>query len=332
MSLKFLFLSLQFVVSFLLVSPLQGEEINIYFKTTPKVEFLRPFADPTDLSLLVTAADGRPLERGSVEIRLDAPKSGRFFSTDFPIVEGTRLTELRLPLRQGRANWKYLFPIRGEYILAVEVENGDGKKARKEFEIKINENSYKWYLLGGFCLGLFLFGFAAGRVFTAGSRKASLLVFVSLLALVRNEVSVLEAQEPAREVSTARLEIEPGTVGNPTRVRWSMDDGGVGAKSMVALTLTITQLEENKIIFAVERVPVAGEFALNFQFVDGSEHRVAAIAELPGRAPVRTEQRVAVTAVEPPATAALPAMAFFLFVIALGLGVGRWSKLRARTR
>jgi len=111
-----------------------------------------------------------------------------------------------------------------------------------------------------------------------------------------------------------------------------MDDGGVGAKSMVALTLTITQLEENKIIFAVERVPVAGEFALNFQFVDGSEHRVAAIAELPGRAPVRTEQRVAVTAVEPPATAALPAMAFFLFVIALGLGVGRWSKLRARTR
>jgi hypothetical protein len=331
LSLKFFLLSLQHVVSFLLVSPLPAEEINIYFKTSPKVEFLRPYAGPANLSLLVTAADGRPLERGSVEIRFDAPKSGRFFSTDFPFVEGTRLTELRLPLRQGRANWNYLFPIRGEYNLAVEVESGDGKKARKDFQIKINENSYKWFLLGGFCLGLFLFGFVAGRVFTASSRKASLMVLVTLLALVRNEVSVLEAQEPAKEVGTARLEIEPATVGKPTRVRWSMDDGGLGSKLMIVLTLTITQLEENKVIFAVERVPVAGEFALNFQFVDGSEHRVTAIAELPGRAPVRTEQRVSVTAVEPPAAAALPPIAFFLFVIAFGLGAGRWSKRRLAT-
>ena len=150
LSLKFFFLSLQSVVSFLFASPLGAEEINIYFKTSPKVEFLRPYADPANLSLLVTAADGRPLERGSVEIRLDAPKSGRFFSTDFPIVEGTRLTELRLPLRQGRANWKYLFPIRGEYNLAVEVESGDGKKARKDFQIKINENSISGICSAGF--------------------------------------------------------------------------------------------------------------------------------------------------------------------------------------
>ena len=316
----------------LLGSPLRAEEINIYFKTSPKVEFLRPYADPAILSLLVTAADGRALERGSVKIRLDAPKSGGFFSTDFPFVEGTRLTELRLPLRQGRANWKYLFPIRGEYNLFVEVESADGKKAGKDFQIKINENGYKWFLLGGFCLGLFLFGFVAGRVFTAIGRKASLVVLITVLALVRNEVSVLEAQEPAKVVGTVRLEIDPATVGKPTRVRWSMDDGGLGAKSMIALTLTITHLEESKVIFAVERVPVAGEFAMTFQFVDGSEHSVVAVAELRGQAPVRTEHRVSVTAVEPPATAAIPAIALFLFVIALGLGTGRWSKLRLAKR
>jgi hypothetical protein len=71
---------------------------------------------------------------------------------------------------------------------------------------------------------------------------------------------------------------------------------------------------------------------MNFQFVDGSEHRVTAVAELPGGTPLSTEQSISVTPVEPPAAAALPAMAFFLFVIALGLGVGRWSKLRVATR
>ena len=233
------------------------------------------------------------------------------------------------PCGRGEPIGNIFFQSAANIILAVEVENGDGKKARKDFQIKINENSYKWYLLGGFSLGLFLFGFVAGRVFTASSRKALLMLLVTLLALVRDEVSVRAAQEPANEVGTARLEIAPATAGKPTRVRWSMDDGSLGAKSLIALTLTITQLEENKVIFAVERVPVAGEFALNFHFVDGSEHRVAAVAEMPGRAPIRTEQRVSVTAVEPPATAALPAIACFLFVIALGLGAGRWSKQTA---
>ena len=85
-------------------------------------------------------------------------------------------------------------------------------------------------------------------------------------------------------------------------------------------------------MFALERLAVAREFAVDFQFVDGSEHRVTAVAELPGRTPISTEQRISVTPVEPPAVAALPAIAFFLFVIALGLGVGRWSKLRVATR
>ena len=39
----------------------RAEELNIHFKTTPRIELLRPFADPIDLSLLVTGADGRPL-------------------------------------------------------------------------------------------------------------------------------------------------------------------------------------------------------------------------------------------------------------------------------
>jgi hypothetical protein len=98
---------------------------------------------------------------------------------------------------------------------------------------------------------------------------------------------------------------------------------------MALLTLTIVHPEKNKIVFALERLPVAGEFAMNFQFTDGAEYRVAAIAYVAGRPMLRTERNIAVIAAEPPARAMIPAIGFFVAIIAVGLGVGRWSKRRA---
>ena len=122
---------------------------------------------PDDITIIsnITGADGKPIEQGTVDIRLDAPKLGWFFSTDFPLVEGTRLSEMRLRLRQGRAVWKTLLPIRGEYHLMVNVVTLDGKKASKVFAFKVRENESKWLLLAVFSFGLFLLGFFAGRIF-----------------------------------------------------------------------------------------------------------------------------------------------------------------------
>ena len=39
------------------------------------------------------------------------------FSNGFPFGRGQPLLDMSLPLRQGRAEWKYLFPIRGQYRL-----------------------------------------------------------------------------------------------------------------------------------------------------------------------------------------------------------------------
>jgi len=134
----------------------------------------------------------------------------------------------------------------------------------------------------------------------------------------------LEAQTPPREVGAAHLAIAPATVGKPTQLKWRVNDSN--AKPTVALSLTITQLEENQVIFAIERLPVAGEFSMDFQFTDGSEHRVSAVAEMQGRAPIKSEQLINVTAVEPPVGRMIPALSFFMLLIAAGLAVGRWSK------
>ena len=135
---------------------------------------------------------------------------------------------------------------------------------------------------------------------------------------------------PAQDAESARyfgwLEVDPATVGKPINIRWRLAGDEQREKPPALLTLTITHPEKGKMVFAVDRLPVTGEFAMNFQFTDGAEYRVAAIAYVAGRPMLRTEKNVSVTGVEPPARAMIPAISFFVAIIALGLAVGRWSK------
>jgi hypothetical protein len=239
---------------------------------------------------------------------------------------------MTLPLRQGKAEWKYLFPIRGEYLLAVDFIAPDGRKTAKTFNFKIRENKQKWFFLGLFSLALFVLGVVAGRIFTgSGSNYAKGFAACLLLAAggVLFSMDYAAGQATRQGEQFGWLEIDPATVGKPTSVRWRLGGSEQTDKSTALLSLTIAHSEKDKIVFALERLPVAGEFAMNFQFTDGAEYRVAAIAYLAGRRLLRTEKNVAVTAAEPPARAMIPALSFFVAIVALGLALGRWSKRRA---
>jgi len=316
-----------FFFALLFGSGVRAEELNVYFKTTPRSQLLRPFVDPTDLSLLVTAADGRPIKQGTVAIRLDAPSPGSFFSTDIPMIEGTLLNQMQLPLREGRANWKQLFPIRGEYRVSVDVISADGMKASKAFAFTVRENEKKWLALGAFSSALFVLGFIAGRVFTGTGVRAVPVVLTAAL-LSAGISGAPQTEGPPKGV----LEIEPAIVGRPSAVRWKLaGDGGGGARA-ATLTLTITHLEKQKVVFAVDRIAVPGEWSMQYNFPDGAEYRVVAAGYVAGQAPVRNEQVVTVTGLEPPASAMVPVLVFFTALIVAGLGAGRWSKRRSRTQ
>jgi hypothetical protein len=307
-----------------------AEDINIYFKASPRLELLHPYSDPATLTLLVTGADGKPVPQGRVAIRLEAPEPGRFFSTDFPLVEGSRLLDMSLPLRQGRAEWKYLFPFRGGYRLTVEFTAIDRTKATtKTFTLAIRENKQKWVFLGIFSLALFAVGVIAGRIFTASrsSRAEETTAgFVLLLASLMASIDTAPAHEAEGGGKYGWLEIDPAIVGKPGQIRWRLAGEAGTVSQTVLLTLTITHLEKGKTVFSVERLPVEREFAMDFQFTEGADHCVSAIAYASGGRMLRTEQDVTVTGVEPPARAMIPAIGFFLAVIALGLTVGRWSR------
>lgn len=302
-----------------------AEQFNVYFKSSPRFELLRPFSDPANLSVLVTGADGRPVDAGNVRVRLDAPPSSRFFSTDYPIVEGTRLMDLSLPLVRGRAEWKYLLPIRGPYRLHVDVLMNGTSLTTRIFDFSVRENESKWFFLAGFLVLLFGVGWIAGRVFTAVSARAAtgaiLLAFLG--AVGRNDA----AETAAQNSPEGFLEVAPATVGKLSSIRWRLTDAD--SVPATALTLTITHLEKGKMVFAIEKLRVGREFSFEFQFADGAQHRVRAIVEQPGKAPTRAEQLVDVTGVEPPVSAMARSVALFVAAIAAGLWLGRWSKKRS---
>jgi hypothetical protein len=326
LSLKNLPALLTLCAGFFSISPLWADDIYVYFKASPRLELLHPYSDPATLTLLVTGADGKPVAKGRVAIRLEAPEPGRFFSTDFPLVEGSRLLEMSLPLREGRTEWKYLFPIRGEYRLTVEFTALDGRKTSKTFPLRIRENKRKWFFLGIFSLALFALGVIAGRIFTSSrssrTREFSACLLFLLGGLMSIETAV--AQEAEGGGNYGWLEIDPAIVGKPSKVRLRLADEEKADGKSVLLSLTITHVEKAKAVFSIERLPMEKDFAMNFQFTDGAEYRVTAIAYATGRQMLRTEQNISVTGVEPPAWAMIPAIGFFLAVIALGLAVGRW--------
>ncbi len=328
MSLKATLYIFVLLAGFVFVPAVGSQDLNVYFKTTPRIELLRPFADPADLAFLVTDADGRPMENATIRVRLDAPAPGRFFATDMPIVEGTRLNEMTLKPRQGRISWKYLFPIRGEYKLVVDVRAADGRQAARTFVFKIRENESKWLALGAFSVALFVLGFGAGRVFTRTRAQAALVVVALSIGISARGMTVPSPQAN----SVGKLEVEPATVGKLSRIAWRLENAGQPDPRTVLLTLTVTHLEKGKIVFAVEKLPIAGEFVTQFQFPDGAEYRVTAATNVAGLGPIRNEQVISVTGIEPPARAAAPALCYFIGLVAAGLGVGRWSKIRAAPR
>jgi hypothetical protein len=307
-----------------------AEEFQIYFKTSPPAEQLRPFGETATLSLLVTAADGRPVQHGWVTVALDAPASGHFFSTDFPLVEGTRLSELRLPLRGGKAEWKYLFPIRGEYRMSVDYVTAEGKQAGKLLKFSVRENRVKWFVLVSFMIGLFGLGFVAGRIFSGRPLKRQLSAACLVAGISCFLGITARAAEPliGRGKYSGTLEISPAKVGQPTLVRWRLVANESSPKPAAALTLIITHLEKEQTVFAVEKISVADEFSMNFHFTDGAEYKVSAVADVGARRPLRTEQPISVTAAEPPMRAMVPALALFLAVIAAGVIAGRWSRAK----
>jgi hypothetical protein len=96
------------------------EKVRIEIKEGP-VGAVRPDLDTATVELAFSQ-----VPNGSAHIRLRSPETKFFSPTDFPWVEGTELIDATLLIEGGKATFNYMFPIRGDYPMTVELfgENG----------------------------------------------------------------------------------------------------------------------------------------------------------------------------------------------------------------
>lgn len=134
-----------------------------------------PDEDVVKMTFLVSK-DGKPAD-ANLNIILDSPRSSALFSTDFPIVEGSRLFDASGSTENGKLEMNYMFPIRGQYTLKVNAESTDitAKPASETFVFTIKENPNEVINFYIMIAVLVFIGLLAGFVLSkAALRKLSL--------------------------------------------------------------------------------------------------------------------------------------------------------------
>ncbi|MDP5275951.1 hypothetical protein [Chengkuizengella axinellae] len=123
----------------------------------------RPDLDTVNVELIFS-----DIENGSANILLNSPERKFFSPTDFPIVEGTELIHSIISVENGKAAFDYMFPIRGDYPMTVEVLDENGTvSATHLLNIHIPENPDEVKNAIIFVGILVLFGFLVGLILTA---------------------------------------------------------------------------------------------------------------------------------------------------------------------
>ena len=172
---RILFLTFLVLLSFVPTLAYGGEEsgLQVRMVSSPAVDQIRPDLDVTQFSIEVTDAQGQPVRDVEMAFSLDSPAKKFFPSTDFPVVEGTTLMKSNVWAPEGKLDFKYVFPIRGEYTLTVKAfPKGNPKLAvEKVLRFSIHENPPEVRNGMLFMLGLLLFGGIVGYLLT--SRKVA---------------------------------------------------------------------------------------------------------------------------------------------------------------
>lgn len=289
--------------------------------TDPSIEKIRPFEAeastkqlPTRLTVQAFDATGQPLKNANFHLQLLAPPQTPWFTTDFPIVEGTTLLDFKTPASIGEVKLQQMLPIRGTYQLQVSVTPQVANAFapfQQTLPISVSENSVKYQNFAVLAIFLLLVGLAGGWVI-GGRQQAqpgeiapqpvrlllSGVIVVAIAALLYVNINAEMAQSHHTMAMSHPTEVAPAAT-HPSQqqsqgldVQLSGDRSAlVGKLASFQLRLTdaktqqpvtdvitrikATQLENGWITFAHDGTPDAtGQLRWQMQFFDGAPHQV----------------------------------------------------------
>ena len=299
----------------------QSPQPTVRLTTEPPISQILPFEaeantplSPVLLKLQALDAAGIPLENARIGLTILTPPKNPWFTTDFPIVEGTKLLDIEAIAPKGELQIQQMMPIRGNYQLLANVTpiaQNAFPPIQQTLTLSVPENWVKYRNFGILAAILLVVGLGGGLVIggkqqiPAGEiapQKVRLLlsggIIIAIATLLYVNVSAEIAQSEMSMPMSHMTESKPTEKTSPIvksqgfEVRLSGDVSATVAKTVnlqvqvtdtktnqpvtdVLLNIKTIQLENDWIAFAYKGVPdAAGKLVWQEQFFDGAPHKV----------------------------------------------------------
>lgn len=299
----------------------QTPQPTIRLTTDPPIRQLVPFEaeaetykPPARLTLEAVNATGQPLTNAKIRVQILTPPKNPWFTTDFSIVEGTKLLDIDAIAPEGKLQFQQTFPIRGTYQLLVDVTPQSANAFtpfQQTLTLSIPENWIKYRNFAVLAAVLATVGLVGGWIIggqqsiqpgeIAPQRVQLLLsgaVIVAIVALLWVNVSAeiakssmtmpmsheTEAPPPAdhpnriqvQGLAVQLLGDQHATVGQLAQFQVSAINTATNQSAKdIMFNLKATQLENNWLAFAYQGIPDrTGKLAWQQQFFDGAPHVV----------------------------------------------------------
>jgi len=333
---------------------------TVQLKTQPSLDKVLPSSEPVKVTVQAVDALGKPLGPAKLQLQLLTPPPTFWLSSDFPMVEGTKLLELHATSPSSQLQFQQVMPIRGTYQLHVKVIPeiaGAFEPFEQTLTFSVPENPIKYRNLAILAAILLLAGFGGGWVISGrqivepgeiAPQRVRLLLsgatIVAILTLLTVNISAEKASTQAHLIhshTTAPAFQKSGglqvrlsgdsnaTVGQTTTQIIQVTDAATGKPVNDAiLNIRAIALEDNQLVFAYQTTPdLEGKFNWQAQFFDGAPHQVV-VEVLPQASstrqfqPLQVARRVEVEGIEPPLSRRLISLGYFTSIFISGLAAG----------
>ena len=343
----------------------------IQLTTNPPIGQFYPFEaeatkpqSPTLLTLTAQNSAGELLANSLFKVQIFTPPNTPFFSTDFPVVEGTKLLELNAIAPEGKVQLQQMLPIRGKYKLLVNVTPITANQfspIEQTLTLDVPENPVKYRNYAILLVVLLAVGIGGGWIMGKQSLpqrgeiapvRVRLLLSGAVLVAIASLLVVNVSAEVSKSHDHSHTTLEKTAVGNDSQlqVQISGDNytrvgelanlqvSAIDSKTNQPLTdvtfkLKTTQLENNWVAFAYEGIPDAtGKLKWQQQFFDGAPHKLE-VEVIPNSAnsqfkPIVATEEIEVAAVATPLPNRLISFGYLIGTVIIGLAIGLISRRR----
>ena len=142
-------------------------QATVLINTEPPLEDVIPDDTVVKFQLQAIDSEEQTLTDANVRVRISTPSKTPWFTSDFPIVEGTELLNFEGIAPQGNLEFEQVLPIRGKYNVKVAVtpkNTGAFEAFEQSLSLNIPENPVKYRNLAILAVILLGVGFASGWI------------------------------------------------------------------------------------------------------------------------------------------------------------------------